>query len=130
MTRRAFVIKTALAGSAIIVAGLLKWKYFGVRKLPLAYPLVLSNFCNEETIRNIGIKYLSLRPDQNSKTGLIARLLNGIGKKEMGSSEYSEIAGEVEMKAEEEFRTSQTLIIKGWVVSETEAQQCALLALS
>jgi hypothetical protein len=36
----------------------------------------------------------------------------------------------LEMKVQQDFRAQKVLIINGWMVSQTEARQCALLSLS
>ncbi len=39
-------------------------------------------------------------------------------------------AMEIEKTVELDFKSDKLIVIKGWVISETEARQCALLSLS
>ena len=39
-------------------------------------------------------------------------------------------AMEIEKNVEMDFKSDKFIVIKGWVISETEARQCALLSLS
>ena len=70
-------------------------------------PAMLSSICDEKTLREIGQAYLQKHP--GSKDELRKLVLNA--------------------RAEDDFRNNRTIIIKGWVLSVTEARQCALLTL-
>jgi hypothetical protein len=39
-------------------------------------------------------------------------------------------AMEIEKSVEMDFKADKLIVIKGWIMSETEARQCALLSLS
>ncbi len=130
MKRRSFILTAAVAGTVFLAAVLFKWNYgLKWKKSPLSYPLILSGFCDEETIRNIGISYRAIVPGENSKVKLLALLTNGINDKQLQSADSSEVTRQLEMKVEQDFKAENITILKGWVISETEARQCALLSL-
>jgi hypothetical protein len=102
-----------------------KWK-----KQPFLYPLILSNFLDEESLRVMGNSYRIQRPDENSKVRLLNALKNGMHTIQTRTNEMAEQALAIEKNVEMDFKSDKLMIIKGWVISETEARQCALLSLS
>ena len=92
--------------------------------------MVLSSFCDEQTLRDIGQSYRGTNPDENSREKLMRFLTKGLHKGDKSSINDSEAINELELRIENEFKETDPLIIKGWVVSKTEARQCALLSLS
>ena len=131
MKRRTFIISIAVVGMAVGIPVFLnlkkgsKWK-----EHPLLYPLILSGFCDEKTIRKIGVSYRALVPNENSEDKLLALLTNGMSNRQTKSSDYALVVSQLEMKIEKDFKEKKDKIINGWVLSETEARQCALLSLS
>jgi hypothetical protein len=131
MKRRTFIY-TGIAIATVLGLGDLfllnyesKWK-----KQPFLYPFILTNILDDEWLRIVGNSYRVMRPDENSKE----KLLNAI-KSEMPAirnnvDEISNQAMEIEKIVEMDFKSERYLIIKGWVLSETESRQCALLSLS
>jgi hypothetical protein len=130
MTRRSFIAKALVGGAAIVAVGVVKWKYWRTRTPPFEFPLVLSSFCDEETVRKIGLRYMALVPGESSQAALLARLSAEIDHNPRDSADTAEIASEIELKTERDFRSEKILIINNWIISRTEARQCALLALS
>ena len=102
-----------------------KWK-----KQPLLYPFILSNFLDEESLRAIGNSYRHKRPDENSKVKLLDALTSRMRGNQTDTNDMANQAMEIEKNAEMDFKSYKLLVIKGWVISETEARQCALLSLS
>ncbi|HXB29608.1 MAG TPA: hypothetical protein VNW49_07305 [Puia sp.] len=131
MQRRTFIISSAVVGVAAGVTLYIKWprdpKW---EKFPLQYPFILSGFCDEETVRNIGINFRNLVPAENSKEKLLDLLTGNFQNKQISLSDHSAVANQLEMNVEEDFKNGKFLTIKGWLISETEARQAALLSLS
>jgi hypothetical protein len=131
MKRRTFILTAAAAGTAVAIAIVLKWnKGSKWEKSPLKYPLILSIFCDEETLRNIGNGYISRAPAENSTEKLTALLTAQFKAENVELSDSFRVASEVEIQAEDDFKKSRYLILDSWIISETEARQCALLSLS
>ena len=131
MKRRTFIVTTTVAVTAVAAGFLFNWyKESKWKRIPFALPVVLSSFCDELTIRNIGNSYRSIVPAENSRGKLMTLLSNDKLNKELESSDYSGIAGELEMKVEQDFKQEKIVVVEGWVISVTEARQCALLSLS
>ena len=132
MKRRTFILTTAAAGTAVGLGIWYKW-FQGAKwkNHPIMFPLVLSSFCDEVSLRNIGKSYITLFPSENSKDKLLSSLLkDGINNKQLQSSNYDDVISQLEMKVEKDFREEKILLINGWILSPTEARQCALMSLS
>jgi hypothetical protein len=131
MKRRTFILSTAVVGVAAGVTLYFKWpREPKWEKLPLLYPYILSGFCDEGTVRNIGITFRNLFPAENSKEKLIDLLSRDLKSKQISLSDHSAVANQLEMNVEKDFKEGKFLTIKGWMISDTEARQSALLSLS
>lgn len=131
MKRRTFILASSAAAAAIAVP----WSYARYqnsewKRRPLMHPLVLSHFCDEETIRKIGTAYRTIVPSENSKEKLSSLLLSEAHKTGLGISGNTFDDSQFNMLAVEDFKSQNLLILNGWVLSQTEARQCALLSLS
>jgi hypothetical protein len=99
-----------------------KWK-----KQPFLYPFILSDILDEESLRVIGKSFRVQQPQENSKLTLRNVITNGI---QIRTDDLENQAMEIEKNVEMDFKTSKLIVIKGWIISKTEARQCALLSLS
>jgi hypothetical protein len=95
----------------------------------LEFPGTLSSICDEKTIRELGQAYLRKFPGEN-KSSLLQDLLMEGHENKNGTDDSEAIAAMLDKKIHEDFKTSKTVIIKGWVLSITEARQCALYSLT
>ncbi len=130
MIRRSFIGKASVAAAVVVAGGVVKWRFFAPSKLALAFPLVLSAFCDEATLREVGRKYLAQVPAEGTASVLLSRLEAEGAPRGADASPAIEGAGEAASQAEQDFQAQKILVIDGWVISRTEARQCALLALS
>ena len=131
MKRRAFILTAVAAGAAVIFSIVFSWSRESKwKRMPFKYPLILSGFCDVEAIRNIGIIYRNLVPSENSKEKLLALLSNSIHVNQNLSYDDIMKASQLEMKAEEDFKKGKCMFVNGWLISETEGRQSALLSLS
>jgi hypothetical protein len=131
MKRRTFILTTIAAGTMVGMAVFFEDDKGSIKgKSPYMYPLILSGFCDENTIRHIGKSYRSLVPGENSKEKLMTLLEGDFKSKFNESSDYQLIVRQLEWQVENDFKKEKILIINNWVISETEARQCALLSLS
>jgi hypothetical protein len=131
MKRRTFIYSTAVVGVAAGLTLYYEWpKESKWEKLPLMYPYILSVFCDEATVKNIGLTYRNLVPAENSKEKLTTILTNDFQGKQISFSDHSAVANQLEMNVEKDFKEGKYFTVKGWIISETEARQSALLSLS
>jgi hypothetical protein len=122
MKRRTFVVTSLLAGSAAVIPFLIKGRLNASRK-PLCLPDALSHFCGKEKIRQIGLRYRSMFPNETRET-LVSLILD---KNVSNASEYEYDPENLEKKIRNEFQSNNTIVVNGWILTLTEARQCALL---
>lgn len=88
----------------------------------LAEPQSVSQIWDNETILSIGNQYRSQVSEENNESAL-AKILtdetSGTGK---------ELILELETKINNDFQDGHTIMIDGWILSITEARQCALFS--
>jgi hypothetical protein len=127
MKRRSFILLSALGVSAvgICVADLFN---LGVSdRYALIRPELLSRFCDDETISNLGRAFLALEPSGQKRDSLANMLYGGRADIEsLPQSEIRRIQAQLRNSIYQDFDTGDTVILKGWVLSLTEARQCAL----
>lgn len=90
----------------------------------MAVPLNLAPFCDKNELFAIGEKYLQMFPKENDKYQLQDLLIS--------SNHFTDketLLATLEKQKMAEFRQGETVIIKGWVLSKTEARQTALYSL-
>jgi hypothetical protein len=122
MRRRTFLIAACASVITIPIINY-SWSYISERD-PLSYPNGLGRFCDENTIREIGIKYRKLFPHENVKEALIGLLMQGFSN----NSDKSLLKDFMTKKIYEDFVEYKIIAINGWIISITEARQCALFS--
>lgn len=55
---------------------------------------------------------------------------NGMPADQFRTNDLENQVMEIEKNVEMDFKADKLIVIKGWIMSETEARQCALLSLS
>ena len=96
----------------------------------LVQPAFLSHICDAKGIREIGIAYLAKCPVETQEESLVNLLLAGhAGKLTFPSHGNSPVNSFLDKKIQQDFKTDKTLIVDGWVLSVTEARQCALFSM-
>ncbi|MEH6513707.1 hypothetical protein [Maribacter arcticus] len=124
MKRRSFVL---VAGIGISVIAIPTWYYiYGKTELEtsLTSPELLSYICDDKTINDIGSLYRKEFSDENSEQKLLELLFNH------GSTTPDPNNELLNKQIIDDYHTENTIMIDGWVLSRTEARQCALFSLS
>lgn len=128
MKRSAFIYYS-LAGTAAIAIPSLRCTNNNYRQV-LQQPQFLSHICDAETLRAIGKSYRDKLP-LNNREQLESKIMKEAnGKSISKNSDNSIITTFLDKKIKQDFESGRTVVINGWVLSETEAQQCALFSLS
>ena len=131
MKRRSFIRASIILVTTISIPLLFKkYQLFKWKRFPLIHPVILSHFCDEETIQKIGIGYRSIVPAENSERQLHALLLNTLAENERNISDPAVLSNLLNRKIQKEFNAEKIVIVNGWVLSEPESRQCALLTFS
>ena len=113
----------SLFGLFISLVGIWYYKLKSATGKDLRYPIDLAEICDQNTLINIGNTYRRLT-DENNKKHLEELLLKD------AEIHSSEIKIGLKTKVMEDFTTGNTILIDGWLLSITEARQCALLSIS
>lgn len=129
MKRKTFILAASTVAVGLPVAYYLK-KNKGKITNPISTPGMLSIFCDEKTLRDIGNEYKKLAPQENTKQKLTDLLLSKEGVEKIKPSDARQIMALIDSKVNADFLMKNILIINGWVISVTEARQCALLSLT
>jgi len=98
----------------------------------VAIPNFLSKICNKDTIIKIGKKYRELiktEDDKNVLTSILIKEKNKFEKINLSVNKML-IQESFGLMIENDFKTNNTIIVDGWVLSITEARQCALFSLT
>jgi len=96
----------------------------------LEKPQLLSRICDVNTIMDIGKSYRNTFPD-NSRQQLMDHIMARTESKVIFPNASNRSIGSfVEEKVKDDFKSGRILVIKGWVLSQTEARQCALFSLT
>jgi hypothetical protein len=90
----------------------------------LEQPLFFSHLVDLKTIKETGKAYLTLVPSEKDQATLTGLLLgNDISK------DKKSIQKLLDSRVKQDFETNKTVTAAGWVLSITEARQCALYSI-
>ena len=129
MNRRTFLI-AGVAATAVITIPILKCRsHTFLTDNPLMRPTVLANFCDANTIREIGDSYRAEVPAENRLEKLRELLLTDEKGRKPDAPNDDAISELLNKKVNREFKEGKIVIEDGWVLSKTEARQCALYSL-
>ena len=122
MKRRDFIFITTAGIAAISIPAY--YFYLGDIEYDssLAQPQSLSLIWDTETINAIGTGYRNQFPAEHKARSLVRQLNKDLS---VGSGDLAEA---LEHKVAEDFETGNTVMIDGWILSVTEARQCALFS--
>jgi len=131
MKRRTFIL---ISGVSVIALGI---PWVSCRNKPshlnsaLSQPQLLARICHDKEVLEIGTRYRKQVPDEEGETQLVSLLLtDDTGKSISASTEKSSLDPWLEQRIRSDFETGRTVIVKGWVLSVTEARQCAVYSLT
>jgi hypothetical protein len=120
MKRHQFLL---ISGFGLLAIGLPISELFrGERniKIILSRPETLLPFCDTESILRIGAEYLSVMPEERNKLVLIDNLNLDVFQ------DFGSLKSRLMNQIENDFVNNLVWTLNGWVISATEARQCAL----
>lgn len=86
----------------------------------------LLEMLGSERVRSLGARYLATVPGENS----VQALRTAIAERRSSPLHVAWARTSVEDAVREDFADGRTVIVDGWILSLTEARQCALFALA
>ena len=93
----------------------------------IAQPQFLSHIFDAKTMLATGQDYLKQTPDENSKNKLADLLVNDSSV--TSSSDIKTIYSYFDNRVKQDFANGKIAVVDGWILSVTEARQCALYSL-
>ncbi|MBS1526048.1 MAG: hypothetical protein JST19_10395 [Bacteroidetes bacterium] len=87
-------------------------------------PWLFSHIVDAKTISEAGQAYRKLVPAEDDKAGL-EKLLLGSNP----SADKKQIQQMLDSRVVDDFKSDKTVTVSGWVLSVTEARQCALFSI-
>jgi len=126
MQRRIFIRLSAYSGLALTVPFALACRQ-SVTNMAVAEPPFLLHIFDKKTMLETGRAYILQNPDEGEIADLEKLLIENTPIQ--ASSGPEAVQTFFEKKTKEDFDNDQTLVVDGWVLSKTEARQCALYSL-
>jgi hypothetical protein len=131
MQRRDFVILgTSALGLAITPWVMVSCDSPSQWTAVLATPSMLGKFCSDAEIKEIGATFCQDNPDEDSIRTLEKKLLTQADGNLLEPDTNEKLDKHLSQLIEADFHRDDTIMIKGWVISRTEARQCALYFLT
>lgn len=97
----------------------------------LSLPTTMATINESSTIVKVGNAYLDQTPSENSPEILINHLLiNSKGDSIPKNTDSKTLQKLMSKKVKADFDNGETVVVRGWVLSRTEARQCALYSLT
>jgi hypothetical protein len=94
----------------------------------LAMPRSIGQLIDEKSLFEIGADYLSKFPDESSD--LENLLLKDVSGHEFSPDSEQTLIKVLDDKIQADFKSHDTVVVKGWVLARTEARQCGLYSLT
>lgn len=91
---------------------------------PLAVPLFFSHIADVKTINEAGLAYRKTTKAEDDRT-VLAKLLSGNN----APNDKKAIRAALDDQVKQDFQTNKIVTVSGWVLSITEARQCALFSI-
>ncbi len=130
MKRRSFIFASLLSLLGVSALSFIRWVRKSDQNKILAQPKFLSLLCDDATIRMLGQTYLKLKPGEAGDHILLDDLLNEKSHKIfVEKQDVSIVETQIEKKVIHDFDTNDIIVVQGWVLSVTEARQCAFFSI-
>lgn len=130
MKRKHFIYITAVVLAGVIVPLLVLRKKAGQFFKPLTYPESLIKLFDKKTIHEIGSTYRSKHFTESDVGSLKRLLLKDSTGKIYNEEEKIPVKEMLKKETKKDFEAGRIVVVKGWVLSLTEARQCALFSLT
>jgi hypothetical protein len=121
MERRVFVKLSAFTALALTVPFAEGCAH---KNDPLTLPLLFSHFADKKTITEAGLAYRKMFENENSQSALGQAL-----SANKPTLDPDVLRSALEKQVKQDFVSGKIVMVDGWVLSVTEARQCALFSI-
>lgn len=129
MQRKTFLWLSTVSAASFFIPSGCNSRYTLSNKA-VAQPQFLLHICDEKTVRTIGAMYKKQTPGESEGRKLASLILtDNAGHAIPESTDAATLQTALNQKIARDFETGRTVVVEGWVLSQTEARQCALLSL-
>ena len=125
MERRSFVKLSAFTALALTLPFAESCR-IGSTEMAVAQPLLFSHLVDVKVIREAGLAYRKIHAAEDDKLKLSQLLLSDNDRAKLGKDEIQTL---LDKQVTNDFKTGNIVMVKGWVMSQTEARQCALFSI-
>ncbi|MEJ2163699.1 MAG: hypothetical protein P8X60_10455 [Robiginitalea sp.] len=123
MKRRNFVILSGIGVAALSLPAACSQFQVPAYDPLIAEPELLSFIWDTETMIEMGALYRDLTPEEDTEDELLQMLL---GDPPEQTDDPVQVVND---RVESDYETSDIVMLEGWMLSRTEARQCALLSI-
>lgn len=124
MDRRRFLSLGAAVSLSVATPAVWAWPDSSVEPEALARPVLPPGLGGPARIRDLGRRYRAARPDENGRNALKEALRRDLNSEPPGAA-----PDRLEAQVQADFADGRTVQLDGWILSVTEARQCALFSL-
>lgn len=118
MKRREFIGLAAVGAAGVVLPAAASF-------LPVAaHPRLLDILHDDEVVREIGRTYREMATGENDVRVLTEAILA-----DGNASASTALSARLDQQVQDDFTRGRTVKVNGWILSVTEAQQCALYSL-
>jgi hypothetical protein len=133
MKRRTFFILVGTGVAAVALPFAIRRHGQNPLAQPLGQPDLLGHVTDEATLREIGAAYCARNPDEQKEEHLVDLLIgtaNDDVHAKHSPGDSGRILRQLDQAIRDDYAAGRVITLKGWVLSLTEARQCALYSLS
>jgi hypothetical protein len=122
MNRRGFIIIASAGVAALAIPALVYSLHESPVDAKLFRPQSLGQIWDTDTMNIVGLNYMLKVPKENRERILVKRLTGKFKK------DTVDLAVKLDQQIKEDFISGNTVMVDGWILSVTEARQCALFS--
>ena len=126
MERRSFFKLSAITALTLFNLPFLESCRNDSKKMAVALPLLFSHMVDIKAVKEAGAAYRKINPAEDDRSKLSGLLL---GEHQQQKLNKNEIQTLLDKQVTSDFKTGNIVVADGWVMSRTEARQCALFSL-
>jgi hypothetical protein len=133
MKRRTFIILAGAGAAAIAIPFAIRQRHHNTLAEPLGHPDFLGHICDDATVRDIGMAYRSRNPNEMQEDELVSMLIETAGedkRRVKTAIDSTRVLEKLDGAIRDDYAAGRVVTVKGWILSLTEARQCALYSLS